>query len=142
MFNNGVEIETIFSRVTGTTISNIDGLIQTNGRANLFLLNPNGIQFGSGASLNLGGSFFGSTANSLVFDDGTTFSSLDTSTTPLLSMSVPTGVQWNQSTPNAITLHNSTLAVPVGETLTLMGGDLRLSGSTLTVPGDTFIWPV
>lgn len=66
-FNNALDISNIIGRVTANSISNIDGLIRANGTANVFLLNPNGIIFGNNASLNVGGSFIGSTANAIQF---------------------------------------------------------------------------
>ena len=153
-FNNATDISNIFSRVTGGNISNIDGLIRANGSANLLLINPNGIIFGQGARLDLGGSFLASTANSLVFEDGTVFSATNPQSSPLLTVSVPMGLQLGQN-PAEIrvsgTGHNLSLEAPIfspftigevsslevrgGQTLALVGGNLNLDGGTLTAKG-------
>ncbi len=138
-FNNAVEIQNIITRVTGGSISNIDGLIQANGTANLFLLNPNGIIFGSNASLNIGGSFLASTASSLNFADGTFFSATAPQTTPLLTVSVPIGLQFGGSQGNILNQSQVTnsggipvgLRVPPGKTLALLGGNVSLEGGSL-----------
>ncbi|MCG8365483.1 MAG: S-layer family protein [Pseudanabaenales cyanobacterium] len=151
-FNNAVDVENIISRITGGNISNIDGWLSANGNANLFLLNPNGIVFGPNAALNIGGSFIGSTADSLQFADGREFSAADPQAPPLLTMNAPVGLQYGatagditvQGAGNNLFLNSAAdpsvnrafrppgLQVNPGQTLALVGGDVTLEGGNLT----------
>ncbi|MGV0107848.1 Filamentous hemagglutinin FhaB/tRNA nuclease CdiA-like TPS domain-containing protein [Nostoc sp. DSM 114160] len=148
-FKNADSVQNIISRVTGKSASNIQGILKASGTANLFLINPNGIIFGPNASLQINGSFVASTASSLNFADGTKFSAISPQTTPLLTVSVPSGLQFgatagfihNQS--QAPSLINETknvlgqnvgLQVPPNKTLALVGSDIVLEGGNLTAP--------
>ncbi len=148
-FNNALEIQNIISRVTGGSVTNIDGLLRANGTANLFLLNPNGIIFGPNAALSIGGSFVGSTASAVNFADGTSFSTT-APTTSLLTVSVPIGLQYGgnagsiqvqgngQGTRTATDLIDTTVGLRVepNQTLAIVGGDIVLSsGGTLKTAG-------
>ena len=140
-FQNATDITHIIGRVTGTQPSVIEGLIQAEGDANLFLINPQGIVFGPNAQLDIGGSFLASTAEQMVFDDGTAFRASDRSTIPLLTVSAPIGLQMGPD-PQSIQ-HQSQGAVgdeAVGlslkdrETLGLIGGAIALDGGLITTP--------
>ena len=151
---NTPNITTIFSRVTGGNVSNIDGLIRTinsNNSVSLFLMNPSGIIFGQNAKLDIGGSFISTTANSIKFSDGSEFSAVNPTSPSMLTISVPIGLQIG-SNPASISVqgngHQLTAAnpnVPVtssatptglqvkpGQTLALIGGNLNFTGGTLT----------
>ena len=134
-FNNLASIQNIISRVTGRSPSQIDGIIRANGAANLFLINPNGIIFGADAQLNIGGSFLASTATSFVFDNGT-FSVIDPQSPPLLTLKAPIGLQYGANAGSIVNQSTVGLEVLPGRTLSLVGGNVRLSdGGTLTAPG-------
>ncbi|NER38089.1 MAG: S-layer family protein [Oscillatoria sp. SIO1A7] len=166
-FDNPVAIENIVSRVTGQSISEIDGLIRANGGANLFLLNPNGIVIGANASLDIGGSFVGTTANSIEFADGSIFGASPgevPGAPPLLTINVPLGLQFGDSTPpgqirvrgsgnnlmtNPQTFETirdsrpSGFEVNPGKTLALLGGEVTLVGGNITAPGGRIeLWSV
>lgn len=151
--SNLSNITNIINRVTGGSISNIDGLIRENYGANFILINPSGINFGANAQLNIGGSFLASTADSLKFADGAEFSATNTSS-PSLTISVPIGLQFGQN-PQGIRVqgqgHNISLQSPIfspftrgnttglkvqpGNTLALVGGGIVSEGGTLIAEG-------
>ncbi len=133
-FNNALTIQNIISRVTGVSVSNIDGTIRANGTANLFLINPNGIVFGPNASLNIGGSFFASTATSAVFDNGFEFSATNPQAPPLLTVNVPIGLQYGANPGRIVNQSVAGLQVQPGRTLALVGGEVALEGGKLYAP--------
>lgn len=122
-FNNAADISNILSRVTGGKLSNIDGLIRANGDANLFLINPAGIIFGDNARLDLGGSFFGSAGEGILFDDGTEFKA-KSSATPILTINAPLEFNLRDNTSN---ITNTANLNSIGD-LTLTAGNLDLQG--------------
>ena len=151
-FQNATTINNIITRVTGGSLSSIDGLIRANGTANLFFLNPNGIIFGPNAQLDLGGSFLGTTADSLKFGDGSEFSAIDPQAPPLLTVHITPGLQYGtengeivvQGEGNLLGFNNPVdlivdrssrprgLEVNPGKTLALVGNNIFVESGNLT----------
>ncbi|MEO1762337.1 MAG: filamentous hemagglutinin N-terminal domain-containing protein [Cyanobacteria bacterium J06629_18] len=143
-FNNAVDISNIITRVTGKSISDIDGLIKANGSANLFLINPNGIVFGENSSLDLQGSFVGTTASGLQFGEQGNFSATNPEIPGSLTIN-PSALFFNQVEANGGIINKSQafaginpdgnfttgLRVPNGKSLLLVGGDINFDGGRL-----------
>lgn len=142
IFNNPGTIQNILTRVTGTTLSTLDGLIQANGTANLFLLNPNGIVFGPNARLQLGGSFVASTANAIQFGNQGFFSATNPESPDLLTVQ-PSALWFNQQPVGRIENRSVAtvagdvvgLQVPNGRSIVLVGGEIEIAGGRLTTFG-------
>ncbi len=132
-FKNSPDVQNIIGRVTGSNVSNINGLIKTNNPANLYLINPNGIIFGNNAKLEIGGSFFATSADSLKFADGSEFSAKNPQSVPLLSINVPIGLQYGTN-PGNIELKQANLQVDKGKNITLAGGNISIDGGKLLAP--------
>ena len=147
LFDNAATVQNIISRVTGSSISDINGLIQNNGTASLFLINPNGIIFGENASLNIGGSFVGTTAESLLFEDGVEFDTNLDNPESLLTVSTPLGLQFGSNSgaianranfPQNLdpTVNQSKLGLvtAANQTFALIGNGITFDGGAITVP--------
>lgn len=149
------DIRTIITRVTGGAPSDLYGELSAGGTADFFLINPSGIIFGPEAALNIGGSFIGSTADSVLFSE-LAFSAVNPAVPnnlSLLTLSTPIGLQYGSNPANISVagLGNDLLIDPVtfeiirdfrspglevdtGQTLALIGGDVNLMGGNLTAP--------
>ncbi|MBF2026683.1 MAG: filamentous hemagglutinin N-terminal domain-containing protein [Oscillatoriales cyanobacterium C42_A2020_001] len=126
LYFNDPGVTNILTRVTGVNPSTINGRLGVNGNANLFLLNPNGILFGAGASLDVRGSFTATTAAAVKFSDGSEFSATNPTVPNLLTISVPVGLQRGIQQPSATIVNRGTLST--GQDLTLAGDRLDLQG--------------
>ncbi len=134
-------IQNLISRVTGGVGSQIDGTLtstisgtSTISSANLFLLNPAGILFGKNAQLNIGGSFHASTGDYVKLGtDGIFYA--DPAQASVLTSAPPSAFGFLTSNPAAIDVQTGTfssgnftrrLQVPVGKTLSFVGGSVNM----------------
>ncbi len=151
-FTHPAGVRNIFTRVTGNNFSRINGTLGVLGNANLFLINPNGIIFGKGARLELNGSFVGTTASNLVFNNGFEFSPRNPRNVPSnFKINFPIGFNFGTQSGDIIVQGNGnnlerTGPVPVtgrdpsiglqtqpGTNLTLIANNILLDGGVLTV---------
>lgn len=152
-FENAADIESIFILIASDDNSVIDGLIQTVGRANLFLVNPNGIVFGENAQLDIGGSFLATTADNIEFADGVKLLTQNADTDTKFNLSATFPVRLNLTDNNGnITVNgsgnqisNQSLLVPIefaqnlselslnkDQTLALIGNGITFNGGIVT----------
>ncbi|MBN3897740.1 MAG: filamentous hemagglutinin N-terminal domain-containing protein [Nostoc sp. NOS(2021)] len=143
-------IQNILARVTGNNPSEILGRLGTFGNSspNLFLINPNGIVFGKNASLNVQGSFVGTTANGIQFGNQGVFSATNPQAVPLLTIN-PSVLLFNQIEANGGIINQSQAAAgmnPIGDNVTglrvadgksllLVGGNINIDGGSIRAYG-------
>ncbi|MDY7015947.1 MAG: DUF4347 domain-containing protein, partial [Cyanobacteriota bacterium] len=133
-------IQNILGRVMGGNPSIIEGLIQVSGgNSNLYLMNPSGIIFGQGASLNVPASFTATTADAIGFESG--FFSATGNNNYQTLVGSPNSFVFASSNPGSI-INAANLSVTEGQNLALIGGSIintgTLEGSNITlaaVPG-------
>jgi filamentous hemagglutinin family protein len=147
-FANPSGVFNILTRVTGKDASSIFGTLGVDGNANLFLMNPNGILFGKNASLDVQGSFIGTTANALQFGNQGVFSATNPEAPALLTIN-PNALVFSQQQSGAVISNQSQavagidpagfdalgLRVPDGKSLLLVSGNVSIDGGQLNAYG-------
>ncbi|MBN3963297.1 filamentous hemagglutinin N-terminal domain-containing protein [Nostoc sp. NMS8] len=145
-FSPSADIQNILARLTGSNPSEILGRLGTFGNSspNLFLINPNGIVFGKNASLDVQGSFVGTTANGIQFGNQGVFSATNPQAAPLLTIN-PSVLLFNQIQANGGIINQSKapagtnligqdvtgLRVADGKSLLLVGGNINIDGGSI-----------
>ena len=133
-FNGPVGIQNILSRVTGGTLSSIDGTLRsTIDGANLFFMNPAGVVFGPNASLDVSGSFHVSTADFVRLGEGENtgiFSATDPAT-DVLTSAPPAAFGFLEGLTGSIQFKKSDLRVGNNESFLIVGGEISISGDGL-----------
>src|SRR5262245_26183685 len=131
-FTGPATVENVIGRVTGGQQSLIDGKLRSEmPKADVYLLNPSGVLFGPNATLDVPGSFHVSTADYLRMADGEQFSA-NLSQESVLTSAPPAAFGFLSSNPAPITIQRSTLHVPEGKTLSVVGGDIQITGGNLS----------
>ncbi len=144
IFTGPSHITNVLARVTGHTPSHIRGLLATSGmpNANFFLMNPNGVIFGSGAKLDVGGSFTVTTADALELADGGRFTASIGANDSMLTSAPPEAfgflggpearvvVNSDLINDDGISIRAGSVEISGGSMLsTIRGGDIELIGS-------------
>lgn len=130
-FSGPASIQAIIGRITNQKPSFIDGqIISTIPHADLYLLNPQGFFLGENASLDVGGSFYLSTANELYMTDDNQFNA-HLEKTDILTSAPPEAFGFLDPQPGKIHINNSHLATPSGKTLSLTAQELLIEGGHL-----------
>jgi filamentous hemagglutinin family protein len=131
-FASPTDVQNILTRVTGGTVSNIEGVLGVDGSANLFLLNPNGIIFGFNTRIDISGAFVGTTANAIEFGNQGVFNATNPDAPPLLTIN-PSALLFTQLNPGAIinrarpTTTDASFSPQQGNQF-LVGGDVIFDG--------------
>ena len=129
----------VISRVTGGSVSNLDGMLRStpNGKADFYFINPAGVVFGANAQLDVAGAVHISTADQLNFQDGSHFSATNPNASSLSSTAPSSfGFLGTSIANNGLIDFNGTqLATKDGQTLDIVAGQIKIENSAnLTIP--------
>ena len=135
-FTGAAGTRNVLARVTGGSPSTINGGVRcTIAGANLYLINPAGVIFGAGASLDVSGNFAASTAHHVTLADGGRFDTLDPQQSSL-SAADPASFGFLRRADRAAVEVNAAVLDTTGGEVLLAGGDITLrNGFVRGLPG-------
>jgi len=118
------DVENIIIRVTGNDVSSINGLIKSEiPNANIYFINPAGVVFDTGASLQVPGDFHVSTADYLQLGENERFYA-QPQAGEVLSDAAPVGLGFLDAEIGTVEVFSQDFTVP--KTLSLVGGEIQV----------------
>ena len=123
-------ISNVISRVTGGNVSNINGTLAlraADGAPAFWFINPAGVAFGQGASIDVPGAFHVSTAHYIKFPDGKFYS--DTQNISTFSSAPPEAFGFLGTSRASIEVNAGAKLNNGDNTMNLIAGDITIDGS-------------
>ena len=132
-FTGPAHITNVFTRVTGGSPSNINGVLRTSGmpNADFYLTNPAGVMFGAEAQLDIPGAFVVTSADTVEFTDGGRFAATANTGDSVLTAAAPEAFGFLTSNPGTLSIQGSNLTVEPGQSVSVVGGDVATEGATI-----------
>jgi filamentous hemagglutinin family protein len=122
----------VISRVTGGSASQINGLIQllpAGGAPNFYFINPAGVTFGAGSSINVPAAFHVTTAQYLKFPDGNFYA--DPAQTSTFSAAAPIAFGFLGNSRASVIINNGTMLGPQNATFQIVAGDVMIDNASV-----------
>ncbi|MFH0729249.1 MAG: filamentous hemagglutinin N-terminal domain-containing protein [Pseudomonadota bacterium] len=139
-FTGPNDIANVISRVTGGSVSTIDGLLRSEvGTADFYFINPAGVVFGPHAQVDVPAAFHVSTAYELRFADGSVFSATNPAASTL-SAEAPESFGYLGTRVASLVVNGSKLEFAPESSVSLSGGNASVQGDAagaarISVPG-------
>lgn len=139
-FTGPDRIERVISRVTGGSVSTINGLLRSEiGTADFFFINPAGVIFGPNARVDVPAAFHIGTADELRFAEGRIYSAVHTSASTLTA-EAPESFGYLGGHRASLVVNCGKLEFAPGSSVSLSGGDVTIKGENtdiakVSVPG-------
>jgi filamentous hemagglutinin family protein len=132
IFQGSPGLENILGRIGGDRASVIDGFLQSDGGARLFLINPAGLIFGDNAVVSVTGSFVATTASGVRFGEGGWFSAVGANDYGRLT-GTPDALAFLGTNPGGL-IHTGLLRAEGGQ-VALIGGEVVSAGAAIAEGG-------
>ncbi|MBL8474160.1 MAG: filamentous hemagglutinin N-terminal domain-containing protein [Rhodocyclaceae bacterium] len=138
LFTLAAAAQNLIARVTGGTVSSINGLLgidpgSTGSAPNFYFINPAGVTFGDGAALDVPAAFHVSTADYLKFPDGRLYA--DTTNASTFSSAAPEAFGFLGAARATVNILDGAVLASAGQAMDIVAGDVHMDNGVIASDG-------